>query len=312
MGEQRLLAGNFDGGGGGRQPAGQDEQQPGCGTADGDVGFAVAAGDRDAGRCPGDQPLTGTGQSGAGGVKMQALAVSARVLCPGRIRGAPGAGGGEPGPLVDAVRGSLRGQIDVASRRELSVVGITPGAYQATEALREAQACLRAGRSSEETLRRADAAGSFSGPMRTHLVTMLDGIGLADTLGLEGTAQLSGDHHHLAALCSAIDYPVFVNGRNYGGASPPLTRHPVLRSLVRASLGTRVAMTPDALVIPLGKTAQEAASLLAADGLLNWHTYFIPLGGSLGAAAQGVLSLSRLKRVIQEPHPRTSSHYFVS
>ena len=105
--------------------------------------------------------------------------------------------------------------------------------------------------------------------MRTHLVTMLDGIGLADTLGLESTAQLFGTHHHLAALCSAIDYPVFVNGRNYGGANPPLTRHPVLRSLVRASLGTRVAMTPDALVIPLGKAAQDAVSLLAADGLLN-------------------------------------------
>ena len=157
----------------------------------------------------------------------------------------------------------------VNTSAKVMLVGITPGAYQATEALREAQACLRAGRSSEETLRRADAAGSFSGPMRTHLVTMLDGIGLADTLGLESTAQLFGTHHHLAALCSAIDYPVFVNGRNYGGANPPLTRHPVLRSLVRASLGTRVAMTPDALVIPLGKAAQYAVSLLAADGLLN-------------------------------------------
>ena len=28
-------------------------------------------------------------------------------------------------------------------------------------------------------------------------------------------------------------------------------------------------MTPDALVIPLGKAAQDAVSLLAADGLLN-------------------------------------------
>jgi len=71
------------------------------------------------------------------------------------------------------------------------------------------------------------------------------------------------------ALREAIDYPVFVNGHNYSGASPPLTRHPVLRSPVRASLGTRVAMTPDALVIPLGKAVQDAVSLLAADGLLN-------------------------------------------
>jgi len=157
----------------------------------------------------------------------------------------------------------------VNTTAKVMLVGITPGAYQAAEALREAQACLRAGCSSEETLRRADAAGSFSGPMRTHLVTMLDGIGLADALGVDSTARLFSTHHHLAALCSAIDYPVFVNGSNYGGASPPLTRHPVLRSLVRASLGARVAMTPDALVVPLGKAAQDAVSLLAADGLID-------------------------------------------
>ena len=76
-------------------------------------------------------------------------------------------------------------------------------------------------------------------------------------------------HHHLAALCSAIDYPVFVNGRNYSGASPPLARHPVLRSLVRVSLGARLAMTTGALVVPLGKAAQAAVSLLAADGLVD-------------------------------------------
>jgi hypothetical protein len=97
----------------------------------------------------------------------------------------------------------------VNTTAKVMLVGITPGAYQAAEALREAQACLHAGYSSEETLRRADAVGSFSGPM------------------------------------------------------------PVLRSLVRASLGTRVAMTPGALVIPLGKAAQAAVSLLAADGLLE-------------------------------------------
>jgi hypothetical protein len=90
-----LLAENLDGGVGGRQPAGQDEQLPGRGTADGDVGFAVAAGDRDAGRCPGDQPLAGIGQSRVGGVKMQALAVSAQVPVPvmgtARDRAAAGA-----------------------------------------------------------------------------------------------------------------------------------------------------------------------------------------------------------------------------
>jgi hypothetical protein len=39
----------------------------------------------------------------------------------------------------------------VNTTAKVMLVGITPGAYQATEALREAQACLRAGCSSEET-----------------------------------------------------------------------------------------------------------------------------------------------------------------
>jgi hypothetical protein len=88
----------------------------------------------------------------------------------------------------------------VNTRARVMLVGITPGAYQATEALREAQACLRAGCSSEETLRRAAAVGSFSGPMRRNLVAMLDGVGLADALGVDSTARLFDTHHHLAAL----------------------------------------------------------------------------------------------------------------
>src|SRR5690348_11146760 len=103
VGEQGVLAEDLDPRGGGRQAAGQDEQQADGGTADRDVGFAVAAGDGDAGRCPGDEPLSGAGQSGVGGVNMQALAVSAQVLCwrAGRIGGSRGAGGDAGEPFVD-------------------------------------------------------------------------------------------------------------------------------------------------------------------------------------------------------------------
>jgi hypothetical protein len=157
----------------------------------------------------------------------------------------------------------------VNTAAKVMLVGITPGLHQATEALREARRCLAAGLSIEETLRRADAVGSFSGTMRTNLVAMLDGIGLADALGTETTARLFDEQHHLAAHCSAIDYPVFVNGQNYGGATPPLVGHPVLASLVRACLGARVAMVPNALIVPLGKAAEAAVSLLVGQGLVD-------------------------------------------
>jgi|GEM_PF-341189 hypothetical protein len=157
----------------------------------------------------------------------------------------------------------------VNTAAKVMLVGITPGAYQAIEALREARRCLLAGMSNEETLRSADAVGAFSGPMRTNLVNMLDGIGVARALGIDTTARLFGSHHRLAAHVSAIDYPVFIDGKNYTGGSPSLVRHPVLRSLVVACLGARVAMVPNAVVIPLGEAAQKATELLIERGLLD-------------------------------------------
>ena len=105
--------------------------------------------------------------------------------------------------------------------------------------------------------------------MRTNLVTMLDGIGLAAALGIEPTAQFFDDMHHLAAHVSAIDSPVYVHGHNYGGASSPLVGHPVLASLVRACLGARVAMALDALVVHLGKASEAAVGFLARQDLLD-------------------------------------------
>jgi len=168
------------------------------------------------------------------------------------------------------------------------LVGITAGLHQAIEATREAQRCLRESLSNEEALRRADAIGSFSGPMRTILVDMLDGIGLQDALGIDSTSQLFGSHHHLAAHVSAIDYPIFLKDRNlkdqnYTGSRPPLVRHPVLRSLVRACLGARVAMASETLVIPLGRAAQGAVELLIDDGLLDERRCLLGLPHPSGA-----------------------------
>jgi hypothetical protein len=157
----------------------------------------------------------------------------------------------------------------VNTKARVMLVGITAGLHQATEALRETQRCLRAGLSDEEVLRQSDAVGSFSGPMRSNLVAMLDSIGLHEVLGISSTVELFGSHHGLAAHVSAIDYPVFVHGRNYAGSTPSLIRHPVLRSLVKACLGARVGMAEQALVIPLGNAAHQAVELLIDDGWLH-------------------------------------------
>lgn len=188
------------------------------------------------------------------------------------------------------------------------LVGITPGLHQATEALGEVRRCLADGLSTEEALQRADAVGSFSGPMRTNLVTMLDGIGLPAALRIESTSQLFGDMHHRAGHVSAIDYPVFVDGRNYGGANPPLIGHPVLTSLVCACLGARVAMAPNALVVPLGKAAEAAVDFLARQDLLDRRRCLLGVPHPSGANGHRIRLYAErreaLERAVLEWRPR--------
>ncbi len=149
------------------------------------------------------------------------------------------------------------------------LVGITPGRYQATQAIAEARRCLQARLSNNTSLRRANHVAAFSGPMRRNLVSMLDGIGLQDGLDLDTADQLFTSHQRLVACVSAISYPVFFRGRNYSGHRPPLTKDRLLRSLVVASLGAQLGMVRDALVIPLGSAAQKAVELLIDQNLLE-------------------------------------------
>ena len=143
---------------------------------------------------------------------------------------------------------------------KVMLVGITPGLYQATKALECAKACLAAQMSGNETLRQVDATGSFAGPMRRNLVTMLDGIGLAEALGLTTTERLFDSGHDLVDHASAISYPVFCWRRELRGKQPPTS---ILRSTARAWLGASVNMAEGALVIPLGTVATEAVESLS-------------------------------------------------
>jgi hypothetical protein len=59
------------------------------------------------------------------------------------------------------------------------IVGITPGAQQAGNALCEVRRQLIAGADYQRALAAAKVFASFSGPMRNNLVAMLDHIGLA-------------------------------------------------------------------------------------------------------------------------------------
>ena len=144
------------------------------------------------------------------------------------------------------------------------ISGITPGRNSMVTALQASKEALKAGLAREEAARKGKQTGSFSN-MRRNLITRLDALGLHAVLGLNTTAQLFEDRADLLHTTSAVRYPVFKNGKNYGGYSPRLTRHRLLRRYIEQYLGPEVARYPDALFVPNGPAVAEALLSVGVD-----------------------------------------------
>lgn len=139
----------------------------------------------------------------------------------------------------------------VASRARIVLVGITPGLVQAKNAFAEAARQLRSGADIETAMREAKTAASFSGPMRSNLVRLLDYMRIADWLGINTTAELFGQAQHLVHYTSVLRYPVFLRGKNYNG-SPRIERSRLLTEQVERWFATEIEQLPDAIYVPLG------------------------------------------------------------
>jgi len=174
---------------------------------------------------------------------------------------------------------------------QVALVGITPGFRQMEIALRESRDALLAGRESHEAIcARVKYRASFAGPIRAFLLAMLDSIGLPAALGLPASAALYAERtdllHTSAALglpASAALYaertdllhtsavarhPVFSDGADWTGHTPPVRRSPLLRYYLWEMLLPELHAVPGALVVALGKCASDALeTLVAADAL---------------------------------------------
>lgn len=149
----------------------------------------------------------------------------------------------------------------------LVLVGITPGLYQAQRALETLSGCLRAGMADTEALRQAKEAASFSGPMRSALVELLDSVGLPSALKVDSCSELFADSAGLVHYTSALRNPVFLDGGNYTG-NPPILRTPYLRSMADEWLAEEARQLPSALWLPLGKEPTAVLQRFAARGLI--------------------------------------------
>jgi hypothetical protein len=175
----------------------------------------------------------------------------------------------------------------VQRNARLVIVGITPGRQQALNALLEVRRQLIARASHETALSAAKVFASFSGPMRSNLVAMLDYIGLAQWLGLDSTAEVWNRRSDLAHFTSALRYPVYVKGKNYSG-SPSMTATPILRELLCRCLGEEVELLHNAVWVPLGPKATEGMGWLVRQGLISAERVLIGLPHPSGANAERI------------------------
>ena len=150
----------------------------------------------------------------------------------------------------------------------VAIVGITPGAQQAANALCELRRQLVAGADHQTALAAAKVFASFSGPMRTNLIAMLDRIGLARWLKLATTETLWTSDGHLAHFTSALRYPVLVRNLNYNG-QPSMTASAPLLGLIGECLREEVAALPGAVWVPLGPKALVGLQHLMDTGALD-------------------------------------------
>lgn len=175
----------------------------------------------------------------------------------------------------------------VQANARVVLVGITPGAFQANVALRELRNALLEGSTDIEALRRAKTSASFSGTLRTNLVSMLDSIGLNRKLGLASCSDVFRDGSELVHFTSALRFPVFNSGDNYSG-SPAIAGSGFLRPLSDRWLREEAAALPDAVWIPLGKEPAAALERLVAVGLLQARQVLDGLPHPSGANAERI------------------------
>ena len=170
---------------------------------------------------------------------------------------------------------------------KLVIVGITPGRVQAENALNAARNALRSGKDLSEAARIAKSEGSFSGPMRSNLIGMLNHIGFNDYLKIASCDEIFNPGSETVHFTSALRYPVFVNGQNYNG-QPDLMKTPDLLRMVEDYLAAEAAMLPSAVWLPLGPKPSAAVRHLVKKGIIAEHRVLDNMPHPSGANAERV------------------------
>jgi len=175
----------------------------------------------------------------------------------------------------------------VQAKAKVVLVGITPGAFQSSLALRVLRDALNEGVQDIDALQRAKSSASFSGTLRTNLVAMLDSIGLNRKLGVRSCMDAFADGSELVHFTSALRFPVFKKGGNYSG-SPAIASSTFLHPFSDRWLKEEASALPDAVWIPLGKEPAAAIDRLVSAGFLRADQVLDGLPHPSGANAERI------------------------
>jgi hypothetical protein len=146
----------------------------------------------------------------------------------------------------------------------LVLVGITPGWRQVKIIFHETRRHLQ-GSPPEEACRRAAQEACFAGEMRDNIISMLDELGVLRRLGVPPAELFAPQHAHLLHMTSAVRYPVFKDGQDYGGHWPRIMESPLLQGYVQTWLKSEFGRLRDlrhALIVPFGKFVWDAMEKL--------------------------------------------------
>ncbi len=167
------------------------------------------------------------------------------------------------------------------------LLGITPGAQQASNALNALRTALKNGAKDEAALAIAKETASFSGPMRANLVAMLDHIGVNEILGIRTCIDLFSSRTDLVHFTSALRNPVFIDGENYSG-NPSILKTSYLKSMITEWLELEIKLLNNAIWIPLGKEPIAVMNAAVRRGLIANHNVLADMPHPSGANAERI------------------------
>ena len=189
----------------------------------------------------------------------------------------------------------------VNPQAKVVLVGITPGFRQMEIALRASRDALLAGDTDYAAIcARVKYQASFAGPIRRFLLTILDGVGIPQALGIPASASLYAERSDLLQTSAVVRHPVFINGADWTGHTPPVRSNPLLRRYLWEVMLPELRAVPAAIIVSLGKCASDALDTLVAADTLDPARCLIGLPHPSGANGHRHTQFARVQPELTE------------